>query len=311
MIYALLIIAGIILVIVVLLVREMRIFRVTDYVFPSPKVVGEGFKIAVLSDLHGKIYGQDNDVLYDAIDKADPDIIICSGDMLTARWEYTFEGHFEYGPDSEKVFISGNEPYEKMIRLLTRLARKYPVYYGNGNHESRLYRRKEKFGDSYENLQAALKEAGVISLVDSHVDIDVKGNPVTVYGLDIERPYYKRVEKVVMEPGYITGKLGDPSDSGDSIKLLIAHNPDYFDAYMKWGADLAFAGHLHGGVMRLPGIGGVISPQFHLFPKYSGGMYYRDGRALMVSKGIGTHSVNIRIFNRAEVVIVHVERTAN
>ncbi len=301
--YVLMIIAAVIVIIALLLYREMKIFRVTDYVYKTDKVTGDGFKIAVLSDLHGHIYGNDNDVLYDAIVSAEPDIIICAGDMLTARWEYTFEGHFEDG-----VFISGNRPYEQMIRLMKRLAEKYPVYYGYGNHESRLYRRREKFGDSYLYLQEALEGTGVTVVRDTHFDTVIKGNKVTVYGLDIERPYYKRIEKTVMEPSYLTGKLGDAADSGDSIKLLIAHSPNYFDAYMDWGADLAFAGHLHGGVMRLPFIGGVISPQLHLFPKYSGGIYYKGDRALVVSKGIGTHSVNIRIFNRAEVVVVNVVR---
>ncbi|MBR5337729.1 MAG: metallophosphoesterase [Lachnospiraceae bacterium] len=301
--YVILIIVAVVIVVVGLLYREMRIFRVSEYAFPTPKLKGEGFKIAVLADLHGKIYGEDNNKLYDAIDRAAPDIIICAGDMLTARWEYTFEGHFE----DDGTFISGNEPYEKMIRLLSRLAKKYPVFYGNGNHESRLYRRREKFGDAYEHLGEALRDAGINYLVDSREDIEVKGTPVSIYGLDIEKPYYERFEKITMEKDYITGKLGPAADSGDSLKLLIAHNPDYFDAYMDWGADLAFSGHLHGGVMRLPFVGGVISPQFHLFPKYSGGMYYnKDGRALMVSRGIGTHSVNIRIFNRAEVVMIKV-----
>ncbi|MBR4807061.1 MAG: metallophosphoesterase, partial [Lachnospiraceae bacterium] len=212
------------------------------------------------------------------------------------------------GESDGKIFISGNEPYEKMIRLLTRLAKKYPVYYGYGNHESRLYRRREKFGSAYEEVCLTLEHIGVHILSNKHQEVLINGTPVCIYGLDIERDYYKRVEKIVMDPAYVTSKLGKAEDNDHGINLLIAHNPEYFEAYEAWGADVTFSGHLHGGMVRIPGIGGVISPQLRFFPKYSGGIYLRNGRAEVVSKGIGAHGPDIRVFNRAEVVVVNIER---
>ena len=64
------------------------------------------------------------------------------------------------------------------------------------------------------------------------------------------------------------------------------------------------SGHLHGGIVRIPGIGGVITPQFKLFPRYSGDMYQKDGHISVVSKGLGTHTVNVRLFNPAELTAV-------
>ena len=89
--------------------------------------------------------------------------------------------------------------------------------------------------------------------------------------------------------------------------LKRAHNPSYFENYVDWGADLSFAGHVHGGVLRI-GKRGVISPQFILFPKYSGGMYEKDNKAMIVSCGLGFHSMPIRINDRAEIVIVDVKK---
>ena len=79
----------------------------------------------------------------------------------------------------------------------------------------------------------------------------------------------------------------------------------YFEDYKEWGADLVLAGHLHGGVIRIPGIGGLISPQAVLIPKYSGELTKEDGSYMSLSKGLGTHTVNLRIFNPAELIVLH------
>ena len=300
------IILGVIVVILILamfLVRETWVFRVTDYVYRTPKVE-ESFKVAVLADLHGKVYSGDNEKLYRAIAKASPDVVICAGDMITARWDAKFTGYF-----NDEEFFSENKGYQEMIRLLAKLTKICPVYFGNGNHESRLYRRREKFGSAYEEFCLTLRHIGVHLLSNKHEEILVNDTPVCIYGLDIERDYYKRVEKIVMDPAYVTSKLGKAEDNNPGINLLIAHNPEYFEAYTAWGADLTFSGHLHGGMVRIPGIGGLLSPQLRFFPKYSGGIYYdKKGRAEIVSKGIGAHGIDIRVFNRAEIVMVNIER---
>ena len=88
-------------------------------------------------------------------------------------------------------------------------------------------------------------------------------------------------------------------------QILLAHNPIYTDTYLKWGADLVLSGHLHGGIVRIPGLGGVITPQFRLFPKYSGELTVKDGKSVVVSKGLGTHTIRIRFLNPADVIVLH------
>ena len=293
----------VILIIAMLLVREIFIFRVTDYVYRTPKVDPEGLKVAVLADLHGKIYGGDNGKIYRDIARAKPDVIICAGDMITARWDARFNGYF-----SNDEFYSENRGFQETIRLLARLTKICPVYFGNGNHESRLYRRREKFGSAYEVFCQILSHIGVRLLSNKMEEVLINGTPVCIYGLDIEREYYKRVEKIVMDPAYVTSKLGKAENSNPGINILIAHNPEYFEAYEAWGADVTFSGHLHGGMIRIPGIGGIISPQLRFFPRYSGGIYFKNGHCEVVSKGIGTHGVDLRVFNRAEIVMLTIER---
>ena len=90
-------------------------------------------------------------------------------------------------------------------------------------------------------------------------------------------------------------------------QILLAHNPIYTDTYLDWGADLVLSGHLHGGIVRLPGLGGMITPQFRLFPKYSGELTVKDQQSVVVSKGLGTHTIKIRFLNPAEIVVLHLQ----
>lgn len=90
----------------------------------------------------------------------------------------------------------------------------------------------------------------------------------------------------------------------DTFQVLLAHNPRYAKEYADWGADLTFCGHNHGGLIRIPGVGSLISPQFQWFPKYDAGAFDFEGKKVIVSRGLGTHTFHIRIFNRAELVFM-------
>ena len=90
------------------------------------------------------------------------------------------------------------------------------------------------------------------------------------------------------------------------FNLLMAHNPMYFEAYKEWGADLTLSGHLHGGYLRLPLLGGIISPQCQIFPKYDRGLFEEKGRYMEVSAGLGNHLWFERVGNPAEISVVKV-----
>ena len=105
-----------------------------------------------------------------------------------------------------------------------------------------------------------------------------------------------------MEVDYIKDCLGDCKE--DSFHVLLAHNPTYFETYAKWGADLTLSGHLHGGIMRLPILGGVIAPSYHLFPKYDAGLFRIGNQKMIVSVGLGSHSIKIRLFNPPKIDVI-------
>ena len=68
------------------------------------------------------------------------------------------------------------------------------------------------------------------------------------------------------------------------------------------------SGHVHGGIIRLPFLGGVISPALILFPKYDGGKYDIADKTLILSRGLGTHSIPVRMFNPGEMVLIDLKK---
>lgn len=256
-----------------------------EYTIRSLKIK-KNCKVIVLSDLHNKRYGRDNEKLIRAIDEVNPDMIVVAGDMVTAQEKRT--------------------SYEVPIALLYRLAQKYPVYYGNGNHEYRMKIYKKGYGDIYQNYKKELKQCGVRMLENERVYLP--DTNIELCGLEIEKYYYKRFKKIEMAKDYVQSLIGKAEES--RFTFLIAHNPDYFKEYVGWGADLSVSGHLHGGVMRLPWLGGVISPMVKFFPRYDGGLFEEEDKRMIVSRGLGMHTIPLRIFNPAELVVVHLESEA-
>lgn len=252
-------------------------------------VVGHEFKderirkdcrAVVLSDLHNKCYGKNNEKLVAAVRELKPDFILVAGDIPTAK-------------PGKSLNIA--------IHLMEELAKDYPIYYGNGNHEHRMKLYPERYGDMHEVYDKALREMGVCRLVNSNISLEEYG--ITVFGTEIDKWYYKRFGVQPMDEAYLAGILGNPKE--DNYNILLAHNPDYFPQYAKWGADLVLSGHVHGGMVRIPFWGkGVVSPNVRLFPKYDGGLFKSDKTTMLLSRGLGMHTIPIRIFNPGEVLVV-------
>lgn len=237
-------------------------------------------RFVFLADLHNNCFGKQNEKLLAAIEKEAPDFIICAGDMLVAKPRASME---------------------TAIDFIRKLSEKYPIYYGNGNHEYRMRIYPKQYGDMYARYKNVLNECKVHHLENESRTLAIGGRRINICGLEINRKYYKRFKKTPMENFYIEREIGKKPKE---YTILIAHNPAYFEQYAGWGADLTLSGHMHGGVVRLPKLGGAISPQIALFPKYSGGYYKIDGQAMLVSRGLGHHSIPLRIFNRPELIVV-------
>lgn len=264
------------------MIRELRDFRVTKYRICSQKLNGikREKKIIFLSDLHNRMYGEENERLLESIRNQHPDLILIGGDMLVRK--------------------DGNS-YDKTVHFLAKLPGICPVYCANGNHEQKLKELPDKYEQSYEEYKKALTASGIHMLENASETVKLDEVPVKLSGLEIPLGAYARFGKKELSLKEITDRIGE---HGDDYQILLAHHPGYMKEYLAYGADLILGGHYHGCVVQLPGIGGVISTNFTLFPKYSGGIYQEGEQTAVVSHGLGTHSVPLRLWNWPELIVL-------
>lgn len=260
-------------------------FVVKRYELNSTKIKSP-YHFVVLSDLHDKAFGHQNKKLLAAIDKIKPEAVYIAGDMITA--------------------LPGRQ-FDDTIAFLKSLSEKYPVYYGSGNHEYRMRINTEKYGNMSSEYEEKIRNMGIVRLYTGSTVSHRKD--VKVYGLEIDRMYYRKWKMPKMPVDYTLQKIGKAEQ--DCFTILLAHNPEYFDNYAKSGVDLVLSGHVHGGVARIPFFGGVISPKFRLFPKYDGGLFVKNKTTMILSRGLGCHTIPVRFLNPGELIEVFVSPEAD
>ena len=252
-------------------------FVTTKYKIVNCKIQKQ-CKALFITDLHNHTYGRDNHLLLKTIEECQPDFILIGGDLLTAT-------------PGKKMDVA--------ISLLKELVKHYPIYYANGNHEYRLKLYPQTYGTMAEEYEAALQKIGIKRLENERNLLKEYG--IEIFGCEIDKSYYVRFRIPHMEKEYLNSILGEPDHKNYAV--LLAHNPDFFSAYAAWGADLVLSGHVHGGVVRVPFLGkGVIAPSLRLFPHYDGGLFEEGNAKMVLSRGMGAHTIPFRMFNPAELV---------
>lgn len=244
--------------------------EVTFHHLYSPKIAGgENLRVAVLSDLHDREFGPDNQDLIQQIAALKPDLIAVAGDMVNAR-------------DGDPNVI---------LNLCGRMVEIAPVYYCPGNHESNLM---------YEQgspIESQLLELGVHVLVNRAEEATVHRTPLLIGGIPTSPEDYATYG----------AEFFREYEKSSAFKLLLAHYPGLYYGDLAEGAvDLGICGHYHGGQIRLPLLGGLYHGDTGLFPKYSGGLYRLTNGALFVSRGMGGHNGLPRINNRPELAIIDI-----
>ena len=258
--------------------------KVTGYTVRVPANLPphETVRLVMLCDLHDKGYRFSPAALVKKINALRPDLIVSAGDLVTAS-----EGHARF---------------RNALRLVRYLAAHYPFYLTDGNHETRMQVLPESYGDAYETYMRVLSECGAHILHNDTAVCTVKGLRIALTGYVQSLRDYNRLHPARPDSDEIIKSVGR-SLSG-CYRILLAHNPSNFKAYAGWGADLTLSGHLHGGMIRLPLIGGVLSDSFLPFPKYDRGLFSLGDSNMIVSCGLGTHTLPVRWWNPAELVSV-------
>lgn len=268
-----LIILGVLIVSTVLIVLDSYInIDVSHYEIKSDKLNQKynNYKIMLLTDLHNRDI---TEKLVKIVNEEKPNIIVMSGDMI-----------------NEKV-----DGFDNFFNLCEELKDK-TVYYVFGNHEENMSDEKQN-----EFIEKIKEKTNVILLNNDKVELD---DSFTIYGFSHQVKYYLASTKEKIDLNYIEERIGKIDIN--KFNLLISHDPLLYNLYSEYGFDMVLSGHLHGGIINIPFVGGLLSPDFTFFPKYYKGVNKIGNTNLVISRGLGYgYMIPIRVFNRGEVVIIN------
>ena len=247
-------------------------YHITFYQETSKKV-SQNIRFAVISDLHNREYGKENETLISDLRALAPDFILFAGDTVTKT----------------------DEHYEPMLELVSRLSEFAPCYGVLGNHESeRIYYHDDK------DLPKKFENAGLKLLRNSQELIRVGADTIQLIG--VEGTSYGFEEYGGRQ--FMDQLTVDPS----AYSILATHIPILFDKQLTdYSFDLGIAGHVHGGLIRIPKFGGLYSAEEGFFPTYCAGrMTLSNQSPLIISRGMGDSSPYPRINNMPELVVVDI-----
>ena len=231
----------------------------------------DGYKIVHLSDLHGHEYGEGSEKLLARVAEQKPDLIVITGDLIDQ--------------DSQLQMIPA---------LAKGLAAVAPTYYVTGNHEWGLGT------GTVRELKNLLSQCGVKPLSNQYELLERNGAQIVLAGVDDPNGY---ADQITPEELYARIENNAPG----LFTLLLAHRNDRFGQYADAGYDFVMSGHGHGGIVRLPFVGGLVGTNRQFFPKWTSGIYTLGDSTLFVSRGLGNNTVpfqGFRVFNRPELAVV-------
>ncbi len=230
--------------------------------------------ICQISDLHNEEFGENNNKLIAKINNVDPDIIVITGDLI----------------DSNRLEM------DVAIDFISNIKSIAPIYFVPGNHESNI--------SEYELFKNMLTENNVIILDNKVHKLSLGNDTINLVG--IEDPTFS-FHPSLSESERINSVLKDLDYDKDKFTILLSHRPELFKVYVENKVDLVLTGHAHGGQVRIPFIGGVISPNQGLFPRYDSGMFKEKNTQMYVSRGLGNSVIPLRINNNPELVVITLE----
>lgn len=188
--------------------------------------------------------------------------------------------------------VDGEGQLARLEPLIRELAAIAPAYYVTGNHEWAL-------ADT-EGFLRELSSLGVTLLRNSFVTLERSGDRLLLAGVEDPNGYAD-----MKTPEELAREL---EAAGGGFSLLLAHRPELFPDYAALGFRVVFSGHTHGGMLRLPFLGGVLAPGHVLFPEYDGGLFTLGGSSMVLSRGLAGVNGLPRIFNPMEVPVAVLHR---
>lgn len=168
-----------------------------------------------------------------------------------------------------------------------RLQAKHGVYFILGNHDKRLR--------DVPDLRKRLTQCGMIDVGGRAVMREINGVEVHLAGNEL--PWF---------PLRAAAEVFVPEARESSIfRILLSHTPDQYPWAREHNYHLMLAGHCHGGQVRVPGIGAIVSPS-RFGAKYASGLFYEPPTLLHVSRGLGgTHPLRWNCPPELATLVLH------
>lgn len=262
----------------------------TVFEIKSSKIPEEfnGYTIVQISDLHNTKFGKNQARLIKRIEQNKPNIIVITGDLVYKRSE-----------NIEKEISDVTEFINNIVKIA-------PVYFVTGNHDIQV-------GKKYASkIKENLANAGVTLLEENSVKLNFKGKHINLAGINDLEMYLKDYndEYIKSEKGMkeideeiVNDCLAKIKLDDSEFNVLLSHKPQFVEIYAKYKYDLVFAGHAHGGQIRLPFIGPLVAPGQGLFPKYASGLHTCENTKIIISRGLGKSKIPFRFLNDPELVV--------
>lgn len=289
----------IIIIILILIVFVISYFENNNYITTSYDIhfdnLKSPIKLCFLSDLHGNKFGPNNEKLIDDIINLQPDVVLITGDLIVEKYEESYETAITFIKELSSKFYNGTN-------IRTR------IFYSLGNHEEKAlldYSKKKLIGKLFKTC----KDNNVMILDNNSSKIRINNQMINIAGISLGVAGYtkftnKNITKELVD-SCINKAYSKTKYSDKDINIVLSHHPYTFKFLNKYF--LVLSGHFHGGLVRLPLIGGLFTPQPLAKGIITHGINKAYNSTHIVSSGLGWHSIPIRLFNRTEIVDITIK----
>ena len=259
-----------------------RKIDVSEYRIPIPcTLLKSPVTLCHISDIHSRRYGDYSTEAAKAIAARAYDALICTGDAIDCSWD-----------------VGG----DLFFTLLDQLP-PHPTLVSPGNHEKRI-----ECSEGSLPFAERCRARGIHYLDNAAATLSFDTQTICFYG-------YIQPFRSFGVRGRLNARLRQNIHKADLMHtlgpcrtdvpvVLLAHDPAPFASYAAWGAPLTLSGHMHGGSVRLPLVGGLLSPARTFFPRYDAGLYRDRNSHMIVSRGLAASLFPPRIRNHPEVAFI-------
>ncbi|MGH2704913.1 MAG: metallophosphoesterase [Actinomycetota bacterium] len=244
-------------------VIEARRYRVREHLVPILPAGADSLALLQVSDLHLRLSNRALAAFVESLGDQTYDVVLATGDLLgqpeaVGRCAEILN---ELQATSARFFVLGSSDY-----YAPNFKNYLDYFLGRRRHGTKR--------NPTDELRRRLTDHGWVDLTNRTVDLPLNGTRTQITGLD--DPYLHRDDRSLL--------VRDPEAR---VALLVVHDPaPYLDA-ARAGFDLTVAGHTHGGQVRIPLVGAVVTNST-LPRRLARGLSRVEGSMLHVSPGLGT-----------------------